>query len=291
MKVFAADIGGTNIKFGISDEMGNFEEFHETDSESDKGGPFILKKLETIISEYPNIDVICISTAGQVDSEEGYIIYANDNIPNYTGTKIKQKLEERFQVPVMVENDVNAATLGEHYFGAGKKYSNLIFLTYGTGIGGGIVINSGLYKGLNGVAGEFGHMVTHPGGRSCNCGHAGCYERYASTTALVKEAIKVNSEYKNGRILFEKMAHDIELQRVFDNWTEEVAIGISNLIHIFNPAAVIVGGGIMEQNLSVIKVSEKVQDYIMDSFSDVKILKSSLGNKAGLYGAVSLQMK
>src|SRR5690554_28717 len=281
MKIFAADIGGTKIKYCISDEMGNFETFHEIDSESEKGGQFIINKLETVISEYTDIDAICISTAGQVDHKKGSIIYANENIPHYTGTRVKEIFEGRFNVPVMVENDVNAAALGEQYFGSGKGYSSFIFLTFGTGVGGGIILNSQLYRGADGIAGEFGHMITHPAGRPCNCGRNGCYERYASTSALVKEASKVDPACTNGRILFEKMKQSKELLQVFDSWTQEVAIGITNLIHIFNPKAVIIGGGIMEQDLSVSKVNEKVHELLIGSFSDVKILQSSLGNKAG----------
>lgn len=288
MRIFAADIGGTKIKYCISDELGNFETFQEMDSESENGGQAILEKLGNMVSMYSDIDAICISTAGQVDSEAGYIIYANDNIPNYTGTRIKDIFEERFQVPVTVENDVNAATLGESYFGSGTNYSNFIFLTFGTGIGGGIFYDSKLNRGFNGIAGEFGHMITHPDGILCNCGNAGCYECYASTTALIKEAGKIDPECSNGRILFEKIHNnDQRLVEVFDRWIKEVALGIANLIHIFNPEAVIIGGGIMEQDLAVKKVSNKVHELIIESFSSVRIVKSSLGNKAGLYGAIA----
>ncbi|CEG21416.1 Glucokinase [Planococcus massiliensis] len=288
MKIFAADIGGTKIKYCISDELGHFETFQEMDSESQNGGQAILKKVEDVIAMYSGIDAICISTAGQVDSETGCIIYANDNIPNYTGTRIKDILEGKFHVPVTVENDVNAAALGESYFGSGTIYSNFIFLTFGTGIGGGIVYDAKLNRGTNGIAGEFGHMIIHPDGISCKCGNAGCYECYASTTALIKEAEKVDPECSDGRILFEKIHNKNQrLIEVFDSWTKEVALGIVNLIHIFNPEAVIIGGGIMEQDLAVRKVSDKVHGLIIESFSDVKIVKSSLGNKAGLYGAIA----
>ncbi|MFC4620308.1 ROK family protein [Camelliibacillus cellulosilyticus] len=291
MRIFAADIGGTKIKYCISNEEGIFEAYHEIDTESQKGGPYIIRKLEDVISAHPSIDAISISTAGQVDSEKGSIIFANDNIPNYTGTNIKDLLEDRFQVPVKVENDVNAAALGEKFFGDVRQYSNFLFLTFGTGIGGAIIIDSKLYKGAQGIAGEFGHMMTHPNGLPCNCGKYGCYECYASTTALVNAALKIDSECVNGRIIFEKIhMKDKKILSIFDAWTYEAAIGIANLIHLFNPNAVVIGGGIMEQNLSVKMVSEKVKALILKSFSEVRLLKSRLGNKAGLYGGIALQL-
>lgn len=289
MKIFAADIGGTSIKMCVTNENGNIMFFNEIETESKKGGPSVIQKLEDKISEYPDIDAISISTAGQVNSEEGYIIYANDNLPNYTGTRIKDLLESKFNVPVKVENDVNAAALGEKFYGAGKEYRDFLFLTIGTGIGGAIVIDSKLHRGVTGSAGEFGHMNHYPNGIHCGCGKRGCYEQYGSTTALLREVKKVNTNCTNGRQLFEMIqAGDKRLFEVFDNWTNEVALGVASLIHIFNPPCIILGGGIMEQDMSIKLVSEKVQKHIMDSYSDVKILRSQFGNKAGLYGAISL---
>lgn len=289
MKIFAADIGGTSIKMCVTDENGNIVFFNEVETESKKGGPSIIQKLEDIISEYPDIDAIGISTAGQVNSEEGYIIYANDNLPNYTGTRIKDLLESKFNVPVKVENDVNAAALGEKFYGTGKEYRDFLFLTFGTGIGGAIVIDSKLHRGVTGIAGEFGHMNLYPNGIHCGCGKRGCYEQYGSTTALLREVKKIYPNCTNGRHLFEMIqGGDKRLFELLDTWTNEVALGIASLIHIFNPPCVILGGGVMEQDMSIKLVSEKVQQHIMDSYSDVKILKSQFGNKAGLYGAISL---
>ncbi|MGZ9583519.1 ROK family protein [Paenibacillus marinisediminis] len=292
MKWVAVDIGGTNTKICICDERGNIEQFSEYETESHKGGQRVIDKLLEQIATYQDYDAIAISTAGQVNAEEGYIVYANENIPGYTGMKIKEIVEAKFNKPVKVENDVNAAALGEAHFGAAKAFDDFLCLTFGTGIGGAIVINRKIYKGANGVAAEFGHIFTHPLTDHTTTGRKPYYEAFASTTALVQQAAHVDPECVNGRILFHKIDQGNEqLQQVLDRWMDEVAIGLASLVHIFNPSAIVVGGGVMEQEELVRMIEARMKLLVMESFRDVKLLRASLGNKAGVLGAVSLFLR
>lgn len=291
VRILAIDIGGTAIKMGICDQDGIIEQFHEFGSKSDEGGPYIVRKIQQEIhSRHTDFQAIGISTAGQVDSETGAIIYANENIPNYTGTNLKEILEAEFQVPVKVENDVNAAAIGEKHFGSAQQCNDFICLTYGTGIGGAVIINSKIYKGHSGIAGEFGHIILHPHGRQCNCGKKGCYEQYASTTAIVREAQKITSKYNSGKKIFQYVNTDPALQQVLQEWIQNVSLGLVSFIHIFNPPLIVLGGGIMEQESLVKMIEKEVKKQVMDSFSHVKIVGASLGNQAGILGAASLHL-
>ncbi|MGB4590298.1 MAG: ROK family protein [Clostridiaceae bacterium] len=291
MRILCADVGGTSIKLGISDEYGVITEFKEVPTESIKGGNYVMEKLIASLSEYEDFESIGISTAGQVDRLNGSIIYANENIPGYTGMQVKKILEEKFNKQVEVENDVNCAGLGEARFGSGKDFSNFLCLTYGTGIGGSIILNHEVFRGSFGLAGEFGHIVTHPDGLPCNCGHFGCYEVYASTTALVREAMRMDNEVVNGRVFFDKIhANDEQMVKILDNWAKEVAYGLVSLIHIFNPQAIVLGGGILEQETALERIEYHTRKLTMDSFQQVRFIKASLGNKAGLLGASSLHL-
>lgn len=293
MTILAADIGGTNTKIGICDEYGNIGQFKEYATESHKGGPHVVSRLLDQIAEYDDdYDAIAISTAGQVNAEEGYIVYANENIPDYTGMKLRELIESRFHKPVKVENDVNAAALGEAAFGAAQAFRDFLCLTFGTGIGGAIIINRQIYRGANGVAAEFGHIFTRPPAGMSGGVSQSFYESHASTTALIRMARQADPECVDGKVFFDKISKgNVELQQILHGWAAEVSLGLASLIHIFNPSAIIVGGGVMEQESLVRLVAEGTKAMVMPSFSEVSIVKASLGNKAGLLGAASLFLR
>ncbi|MCI5872629.1 MAG: ROK family protein [Clostridiales bacterium] len=284
MRIAVIDIGGTCIKSGIWEDE-EIKEIKETDTNAKLGGTHVMETVKGILREYHDFCAIGISTAGQVNTKEGTILYANDNIPGYTGTRIKGMLEEEFHVPVSVQNDVNSAAIGEAYYGAGRRHSDFLCLTYGTGVGGAIVINGAIYSGAGYSAGEFGAIVTHPKDRKPDEDmFSGCYERYASTTALVRCVKEVFPDIKNGRQIFEHL-HDTKVRELVDAWIDEIVYGLVTLVHIFNPSLLVLGGGIMEQSYVIEEVRRKLKDQIMSSFRNVEILPAELGNTAGMLGA------
>jgi predicted NBD/HSP70 family sugar kinase len=287
MKILVFDVGGTSIKYGICVD-GSLTEVHEVPTEAKKGGRHIVDTLVSLIRPQSGYDAIGISTAGQVNAQEGYIIYANENIPGYTGTRIKAELEEQFGVPVVVENDVNSAAMGEAIYGAGKEHADFLCLTYGTGVGGAIVRDRQVYHGSSFSAAEFGAIVTHASERVAGTDYFdGCYERYASTTALVKKAAAYKSGLDSGRKIFENL-DDPRVMELLDEWVDEILLGLSTLTHIFNPSCIILGGGIMVQPLILDKIRQKKGRFIMPSFSHVQIQPAALGNTAGLLGVYHL---
>lgn len=324
MPAMVLDIGGTAIKSGIYADNA-LSEIRETPTNALQGGEYVVNRIKEIISDYKKnhaFDYIGISTAGQVDPTRGEIIYANDNIPGYTGMKLKEIMEKEFNVPTAVENDVNAAAIGEAVFGAGRGIDDFICLTYGTGIGGAIFAGGKLYHGSSCSAGEFGAIVTHPEARDASRDMlSGCYERYASTAALVNSAMRIDKNLTNGRKIFERVSEP-EIQMLIDDWIMEITYGLVSIIHALNPSRIIIGGGIMEQPYVIERLRQKIYVNIIPSFAhnrvgersshlldapgaccdssklqyapvcmnnaQLRITKAQLGNRAGMLGAAVL---
>lgn len=289
MRIAVLDIGGTSIKSGLWNGQ-ELVQTREQDTDAKKGASHVVSRVLEILGTYRPFDGVGISTAGQVNSKEGFIRYANENIPGYTGTRLRDLVASEFGVPVAVENDVNAAALGEAVWGAGRGHDDFLCLTYGTGVGGAIIIGKKIYSGSMFSAGEFGGMVVHP--ESCVEGQpfSGCYEKYASATALVAEAKRFDETLTNGRQIFARF-QEPEVRRIVDRWIDEIVHGLVTVIHIFNPSCVILGGGVMEQPYILGQVRERTTNRIMDSFRNVELKTAALGNKAGLMGASWMAME
>ena len=290
MKILAFDIGGTEIKYAFCDENFNLTEKKSIPTNAHEGGKRIIERVVEIIKNCDGIDRIGISTAGQVDSKRGEIIFATDSIPGYTGTKIKEIIEAETGIPTAVENDVNSAAIGEAIFGAAKGVDSFVCLTYGTGIGGAVYLDNKLFTGASFSAGEFGHIVTHAGGRSCTCGGKGCYEAYASAKALVGDVAEKIGRNMNGREIFAEFDNP-EIRDVIDNWIDEIVIGLKSLIYIFNPLLIVAGGGIINEADITDEVNKRLEDELMDSFRKVKVVKAIMGNDANKLGAAYLASK
>lgn len=285
MRILAFDIGGTFIKYGIVNEHFELEEIHKVPTDAQKGGQALIEKVIDIIEQYDNIDRIGVSTAGQVDSENGIVVYSTDNIPYYTGMTVKKLIENRTSIPTFVENDVNAAAIGEAEFGAAKGCDDFICLTYGTGIGGAIYINGEIYKGSRSSAGELGHMIVHAGGKQCTCGGDGCYECYASANALLTAVNKIAPEPLDGFQIFEKENFEKpEIRSEIDKWIDEIILGLINIIYIFNPPLIVLGGGIMNEDYIIDLIDRKIYSKLMDNYKNVNIVRAKNGNQSGLLG-------
>lgn len=285
-KIVVLDIGGTSIKSGLWDGE-KLLEIREQETCAKNGGDFVMKRARDIIASYGDFRGIGISTAGQVDFSSGSIRYANENIPGYTGMQVKKILEKEFDVATAVENDVNAAAIGEAVFGAGRDIQDFLCVTYGTGVGGAIVSGGALYRGSTYSAGEFGGIITHPEQRQPGSPFSGCYENYASTTALVRMVKTKAPHLDTGRKIFMEI-EEPWVRRMVDDWIKEITYGLVSLIHIFNPACVVLGGGIMAQPYVAETLRTFVHEEIMESFQDVRLVQAQLGNHAGMMGAVHL---
>ena len=287
MRVLAFDIGGTEIKYALCDENFNLSQSNSIPTNAHEGGRRIIERVVEIIKTFDNIDRIGVSTAGQVNSITGEIIFATDSIPGYTGVKIKNIIETETGIPTAVENDVNSAAIGEAVFGAAKGYSDFICLTYGTGIGGAIFLNGKLFTGASFSAGEFGHFVTHAGGKDCTCGGNGCYEAYASTSALVRSVAESTGNKMNGREIFATI-DNLQVKACVDAWIDEIVVGLKGLVYIFNPLLIVAGGGVMNQDYITDEINKRLQDELMQSFRKVKVVKALMGNDANKLGAAYL---
>lgn len=280
------DIGGTSIKYGVLDEEQTLPIFviqGEVDSDAKRvKGTGIQEKIRNFIAMFKNdyqIDGIAISTAGIVDAQTGTILYANENIPDYTGTQLKKSFEQYFHIPCWVENDVNAAALGEANYGAGKNMQSILMITIGTGIGGAIVIDNNVYRGFSGSAGEIGYMLVDDQ----------AFQDIASTSALVKQVEKETKENGlNGRIIFSRAAQNDEVCKVkIDEMCSVIAKGIHNCVCMMNPQMVVLGGGIMIQKGILAPLIDKYLKRHMNEEMRLhtQLAFAQLANQAGMMGA------
>lgn len=289
MKTLALDMGGTSIKAALVDADYNLHGFQEILSHASRGAKEFVSTALALCKTYHGYSRIGISVTGQ--TKDGVIVFANENVPHFTGTKIRELFEQELKVPVAVENDVNAAAVGEMILGAGKSWKDIVCLTYGTGIGGALIIDGKLYRGRWGGAGEAGHIIIHPQGRSCACGLSGCYEQYASVNALIREARRIEADCTSGRDVFMCAEKNEKMRRVVSDWIDEICYGLTTLVHVFQPEVVILGGGIMEAEGLAKTVKERMGKRVMGSYAEVGFVKAQLGNRAGLLGAALIADK
>ena len=286
MNILAIDIGGTMIKYGLVSSDGEILSTDKIETEAEKGLENILNKIDNIFKGYKenNPVGIAVSGTGQINGIIGKVIGGNPIIPNWIGTNLVKILEKKYNLPAVLENDVNCVALGEKWIGAGKDLSNFICLTIGTGIGGGIILNNQLFRGENFVAGEFGHTLIKKGE----------FEQFASTTALIRLVKEKTGKILNGKEIFDLEKKEIvEYQEVISEWIENLTDGLSSIVYCFNPANIILGGGVIGQGEALInRIKNSLFKKIGLQFKEkLNIIQAKLGNNAGMIGASYLLLE
>ena len=256
---FGIDIGGTAVKLGIVDETGR-----------------VLLKGEASVS-FDGYQTPVLTTVRRAAKE---FLTAN-SIP----------VESLAGIGVSATGQIDSRmTLGEVWVGAAQGYTDVIGVTLGTGVGGGILTGGHLLEGARGLGGELGHYRTHAlDGVDCTCGAKGCWERYAATTALVRAAQEKNPDWKDGRAIFAAAeAGNETVLALLDHWTDEIAQGLAGMVHIFNPQLILIGGGVSaQQKLLIEPIAAKVKASVMPAFAEgLEVRAAQLHNDAGMVGAV-----
>jgi glucokinase len=311
--IIAVDVGGSKIMAAAFSEDGHVLARDIVPTQVKDGVNKVISRLsssiETLldqnITEVDRLSGIGIACAGGVDSERGIVVTPSPNLPDWMNIHLADIIRGRFNTNTFVVNDASAAALGESRFGAGKGAKNIVLLTVGTGIGGGIIINDELYLGARGGAGEFGHMSIDVNGPRCGCGNLGCLEMMASGKAIARETVarlksgekSVMTEMMEGKIediTTETIAiaangGDALAKDVMDRAAYFLGIGVVNLVNIFNPDMVIIGGGMSELGEMLIGPSRRLVKERAFSISSqaVRIVTAQLGNEAGIYGAAA----
>jgi len=307
------DLGGTNIAAGIVTEGGQLVCKKSVPTLRERPAQEILKDMamlcRAIVQEngYQMSDVISvgIGSPGLADPLNGKIIYANNL--DFRDIDVRGILNAYIDVPVNIENDANCAALGESTSGAARGYRNSITVTLGTGVGGGIIIDGKIYSGTFFGAGELGHHVIQMNGEPCSCGRKGCWESYASATALIRDA-KVAAARAPGSILGKMVYQDVSAvnaktpfdaaqlgddvaKELIANYVSYVAEGISNIINIFQPEIIVIGGGVCYQGDNILLPIRKeviARTYGGEAALKTKLAIAQLGNDAGIIGSAML---
>ena len=309
----AVDLGGTNIRVAVIDKRGKIHRRIKRPTLAQEGIKSVCDNLLSAIEEmycfFPNKQVkgVGLGIAGAINMEKG-LITQSPNFPGCEGYPIKDKIQTGFlkQVAVIIENDANAAAIGERWKGAGRGITNLICLTLGTGIGGGIIVDGKLVHGADGMAAELGHITVQPNGPQCNCGNYGCLEALASATAIRREAIEASimhpesdlNERCNGNrqtitaemVYFSAQSGDPVSRKIYQVMGRYLGIGIATLINIFNPEMVVIGGGVSgawEMFIPYTKEEVNKRSFKIPA-EKAKIVPAVCGDDAGLLGGAYL---
>lgn len=307
------DLGGTNIVAGVVDE--NFKIIATAKRKTNCPRP-----AEEIVKDMAEISLEAIAKAGlkaedivsagvgspgSINPTDGIVVYSN-NLGFY-GLELSKLLKEKTGIDFYLDNDANAAAYGEFIAGAGKGTNNFVMLTLGTGVGGGVIIDGRMLTGSNYAGAELGHTVIDINGQMCSCGRQGCFEAYASATALIRQTkqamvkypnsimwdiVKGNIDAVNGLTAFDAMRKGDEAGKsVVDKYIYYLSVGVANMINIFQPEILCIGGGVSKEGDNIIVPLQKMVDgenYARLMEKKAVIKAAELGNDAGIIGAAYL---
>ena len=304
------DIGGTKVLGGVVDETGAIISRARRDTPAE-GGVALTQAIADVALELmkdSEIESVGVSVAAFISADRKTIL-ATPNIKDWNGVNLDYELTSRIGLPVVIENDANSAAWGEFKFGAGRGKENILMLTVGTGIGGGIVVNSNLLRGSFGIAAEIGHLRIVPNGLLCGCGAYGCFEQYGSGTALLRharEAIQAHPDRASnilnrgdgsiegvkGSAITEAARDGDELAlSIFETTGDYIGAGIASLAVILDPEAVVIGGGVIDAGdilLNPIRTGMEKYMPFAGKHPHPQIVAAQLGNEAGLVGVADL---
>ncbi len=311
--VIGVDLGGTKILAGVFDSQHQCIAQAKMTTKSQRGVEAVVERVARCVLDavdecdlsIKQIKGVGVGAPGAVDPESGKVIFAPNLV--WEDVPLKKMLEKHLGVPVFVENDCNVCTLGVHEVELKGKPRHLVGIFLGTGIGGGLILDGKLYSGFNRTAGEVGHMVIEVGGPKCSCGNRGCFEALASRSAIFR---KIQTSIKDGQktVLTEMLGPQLEemrsgdlrkaikrgdkfIERVIEEAAEYTGIAVANLINIFNPEVVVLGGGVIEQleDQMMAIIVETARDYALPGTDKgIEIIPSKLGDEAGITGAAVL---
>ncbi len=313
MYYLGIDLGGTKIAAGLVDEKGQMvskdtipagKERQYSEIVKDMAG-LALRVMDSYGVGTDDIRCLGIGSPGTVNNEKGVLIYAN-NFPHFNDVPLRQEMQKHIDLQVELGNDANCAALAESICGAARDAEHSVTITLGTGIGGGVVIGGRVYSGFNGSASELGHMVIMHEGDECTCGRRGCWEAHASATALIRQTVHAAKKNPSSvintitggdlRKITAKTSFDAAREgdetgrKIVNKYIEYLSEGIINIINIFAPEVVVIGGGISREGENLLSPLRKLvqKGVYFKSEPATQIKAAQMGNDAGIIGAAML---
>ncbi|MCI5839971.1 MAG: ROK family protein [Peptoniphilaceae bacterium] len=285
--VIGVDVGGTKINAALIDESGEIIEKVKITTDADKGREVVLSNIKKAIYKLPykNAKAIGIGTPGFIDSKNGIVTFAG-NIEGRTGLNLKKAVEEFVDKEVFVENDANVALLCEKWVGSAKNYDSVVMITLGTGLGGAIYTKEGgLLSGAHFQGGELGHMILYPNGRKCTCGQNGCAEAYCAGSGITSSYFEKTGFTLSGEEIFNRADIDEKAKEVLEEYQFNLANYLSSLRNIFDPEAIIIGGGVI--NSKNIWWDGMIDQYykVCNKPDAVSVIPATYLNDSGVIGA------